>query len=112
VSGSVNGTPIAIMGTTGGGLSLTPDDGQTAPFEVRHGRDARYHEVMRSLGLRADWGNLAPTAPSAFPQESDLFVFRTPNAAFGTAVPEPSPLMLAVGGAALACWVWRKDRRS
>lgn len=110
VSGSVNGTPITIIGTTGGGLSLTPDAGKTAPFEVRHGRDERYFEVMRSLGLRPDWGNIGPSQPSAFPQDGDLFVFRTPNAASGAVVPEPSPIVLMTFGGAVLGLVWRKGR--
>jgi hypothetical protein len=89
VSGTISGAPFELISSSGGSLSLNPNEGVTAPFELRHGRDAEYFAVMHRLGLRADWGNLSPPPITSLRSVADLVTFRTPAGSAVYAVPEP-----------------------
>ncbi len=108
VSGTMNGAPIELISSSGGSLSLNPNEGVTAPFELRHGRDAEYFAVMQRLGLRADWGNLSPMPIASLRSDFDLIAFRTPAGSFAHAVPEPGVWTLLGLGLAMTAGLGRK----
>jgi hypothetical protein len=108
VSGTISGAPIELISSSGGSLSLNPNEGVTAPFELRHGRDAEYFAVMQRLGLRAEWGSLSPMPIASLRSDFDLIAFRTPVGTSGYAVPEPKVLALLGLGLALMAGLGRK----
>lgn len=108
VSGTMNGAPIDLISSSGGSLSLNPNEGVTAPFELRHGRDAEYFAVMHRLGLRADWGNLSPPPITSLRVAVDLVTFRTPAGRAVYAVPEPGVWALLGLGLILTAGLGRK----
>lgn len=61
VSGGISDTLLEIVSSCGGGLTVTAPPGITAPFEFRHGRDARHQAALSRLGLTADWARFIPS---------------------------------------------------
>lgn len=108
VSGTVNGMPIELISSSGGSLSLNPNEGVTAPFELRHGRDADYFAVMHRLGLRADWGNLSQPPITSLRSVAELVTFRTPAGAAAYVVPEPGVWALLGLGLVVTAGAWRR----
>lgn len=111
ISGSITGADLQVVSSCGGGLSLHPNDGATAPFEFRHGRDAEYMAVLISLGRSADWAlfNAPPPSPYSF---GEAMIFRTP-VALGEAtavIPEPETWTLFLAGGTALGLVLRKRR--
>jgi hypothetical protein len=108
VAGSVTGAPIELISSCGGSLHLAPNAGATVPFEFRHGRDAQYLAVMKSLGLQADWAIFKPTPVSPVDFGIGLVHRASVPAGMGI-VPEPNSWMLVlVGVALLGAPRWRR----
>lgn len=111
VTGSISGADLEVVSSCGGGLSLHPNDGATAPFEFRHGRDAEYVAVLISLGRSPDWAlfHSPPTPPYDF---GEGLTHRS-AIAFGemtAVIPEPETWALFLAGGTALGLSLRKRR--
>lgn len=93
VSGGITDSLLEIVSSCGGGLTVTAPRGITAPFEFRHGRDARHQAALNRLGLTADWARFIPSDANREPVFG-LGTAAPADANNGTATPETWALVI------------------
>ncbi len=107
VAGVVNNSSLEISSSCGGSLSVTAPPGGSAPFEFRHGRDARHFAEMERLGLASDWVSYQPRLGENY------------QLGFGPIPPPPEPehfsftfetwTLLVLVIAALGVFLWQRE---